>query len=686
MNIFPPVLQESQAGNSTPPVDAAVYRRVRTATACAFLATAVITSICVAVAALPLLPVLLAGLTLGAALAAVCVLSIYRLKKLDGAQKTQETLPEPPRAEVVKPQDEVPKKEGSQSESGPSADPNAGPNGAQQTTGTENDPNKDPSSPLGDPEDLPEPHQTSPGDMPEHPVDAPRSPDEDPQALPINPDDNSVVDPGEQPAPPGEDLQPPLINPKDGPVDDPGEVRDLQPSPIELEDDPVDEVLFTYQVDSGGTLADCSRTLSRQVSIPKTAKPVDINSPAIADELSRAKSLHFHGMEDGKFLFVCSPEAGGAKNGTYFCANNIEDVWAKLKSVTHFRFLCKPQGDFQISGDNVPNLERITFFSDDIEEIEIAKHLTGSFDKLERITFRRCTNMRSAKVNGNWKAGKLKNITFENCSAVDDIHVGSDLSSKDYINKHVHTYPKECTFGDGNKFSVSLFDCQKMFEKERTFSTITVINDTISGTTHYSGMSDVGITIMCLSAGTFETNGSIQKANNISTISLQMTDMTTDFVNISEASIEPHMVMNLNLKRCISIRLPTHKPIKHLELSKPIADCFVEFEAPWDGTLLDIKEIPQTLPGDTGQPLNMSFKSLEGSGLPEIKLNGNELNDITWYKSERGYSGTFLIPVIRGNLEKANGQKGWAPLKGVVWNRGETVELNSDFLFATAES
>jgi hypothetical protein len=652
MKSSPPPVQESQAGNSTPPANAAVYRRVRTATGCAFLATAVITSICVAVAALPLLPVLLAGLTLGAALAAACIWSAVRLNDLEEEQIDQ-NLPKAP---------EIPKKEGSQSEiNAPSADPNAGPNGAQQTTGPENDPNKDPSSPLGDPEDLPEPHQTSPGDMPEHPVDAPEPPGEDPQAPPITQEDGPVVGPPDQP------------DPHENIPEPPKEIQD-PPPPIEPEADPVDTI-FAYQVDSASAF---SGTLTGKVSIPKKAQPVDINSLSIAAELSRAKSLHFHGMDDGKFLFVCSPETGGSQDGTYFYADNIEDVWAKLESVTHFRFLCNPGDDFKISGDNIPNLERITFFSDDIEEIEIAKHLTGSFENLERITFRKCNSMHTAKVNGNWKAGKLENITFENCPVAEDIHVGSDLNSYQYTNNQVHTHPKGCTFGDRASLYVQLFECQKLFEKAKSFSSIKIDNSTISGTTSCHGKRDDGPCILCSNVGTFESGKiSIQKANNTSTIGLQMPDVGTDCVDLREAKIESHAVIDFDLARCTKVQLPEDAKIAHLEFTKPIANCRVEFDAHGDGTLLEIKNVAASF--------GITFVTNEPSKLPRIKLNDTNLENINWYRSNTKDGYLFLHPVILENLKKANNQVGWAPLEEeAVWERYARVELNSDFLFAAA--
>jgi hypothetical protein len=622
----------TQAVDSTPPANAALsnsptfYRSVGLITGCALLAASGIAGGCIFVAALPLFPVLLVGVTLGATLATACIWSIYRLKKLNEEPKKQQTSSEPPEEE--KPPIEIPEEEKS------------------WVRIPEKENTQHGISYIPGPETSFEGEQPVIGTL-------------EPSAIPNEPKLSGPT--ADEPEPLSKGPRP-------------------QPQPIKLEDDPLDEVLFTHRVSSADSSVSSDHTLAQKVNTAKTTQPVNINSPDIADKLANAKSLHFHGMEDGKCLFVCSPETGGSKNGTYFYADNIGDVWAKLRSVTHFRFLCKPQDNFQISGDNVPNLESITFYSDKIAEIETAKHLIGLFENLERITFRKCNNMHSAKVNGSWKAGKLNLITFECCSAVDDIHVGSDLNSEEYTNNQTRTHPKGCSFG-GSYLRVDLCQCKKLFEKEKHFSNIKINSHTISGETNSMGHNSP-IVILCRNSGVFEPKmANVQKIGNTSTIHLQLPNTETLSIDLARENIEPHTIIDFNLKRCSNINLQGNGTVEHLEFIKPIDRCRVEFMANPNGTLLEINEFPKNSTTDTGNPFRMSFLGLAKSKLPKIKINGGELSDIKWYKLVDMYDDPLLIPVIRENLGKVDGKTNWIAIESEsTWIGGETVELNSDFL------
>jgi hypothetical protein len=657
-----------QAGDSTLPVDAALsnrltcYRRIGWVTGCAFLAIAAIACVCIFVTALPLLPVFLVGVTIGATLATACIWSIYRLKKLNGEPKKQQTPLKPPEEE--KPPVAIPKKENTQTGVSEPLDRKTNPDMQRGV------------SEIPSPETSFEGEQAVIGTSEQKKI-----PD-----IPKPPREFHATD-EEPPASGKENPQPPIdqVETQES-ADKPEPQQSLLEATLYGQSD---IAKFSYKLHANGEKPPRTGGENPQPQIParrskkleKMQNAKGVNDPKVTEQLRTAQVLYFYGTQDNKFFFKCAQTTGKSEPKICFSADNIEDMWEKSGSAICFRFLCNPPSNFKIPGDNLPNLKSISFSSKEIKEIEIEHHLTGSFKELERITFRNCNTMHTAKINGGWTAKKLEHVTFENCPAVDEIYVGTNLGSQGHSCCQVYTYPEGRTFG-GKSLHVRLCGCRKLFKKQKVFSTIEVNSRTISGEINGIGKSSDVTCIMCSNTGTFgPKEANIQKAANTSTILLHLPDIETRRVNLERETIESHTLINFNLKKCKTIILPKKKTIKRLEFTRLIADCQVEFGAHENGTALEINDFPQNSTGDNGEPFKMSFQTWKNSKLPTIKLNNVILKNIKWYKLNESFGAAILFPVTPRNQKDADKCSDWTAIESEsAWNGGETVVINSAFL------
>ncbi|MDR3316508.1 MAG: hypothetical protein LBS68_00290 [Puniceicoccales bacterium] len=466
-----------------------------------------------------------------------------------------------------------------------------------------------------------------------------------------------------------------------GPHSDGGQERlrnSTRPSEFKREEDPLDPV-FSYEGvdDSSG---DLTKTIDNRVKVPKIAVPVDINDSGVADKLAAAQSLHFHSQQGDRLLFVCSPAENGSKGGTYFSvpATEIESVWEKAGNVKCFRFLDELPEDFQIPGGQLPNLERITFFSDSIAKVEIANHLSGSFEKLEQIVFRKCNNLRSAKVSGSWTANNLQYVGFETCPIVDDIHVGN--GSEKIECGQMHAYPKEGDFGMSNgRLDVQFWDCRKLSGEQKLFYAATKITDEGTAWVNVGGGCGDSPRIWTQHGGVISEGSFVSKSGNVSTVSFQRPDISTANVWLGCEDLNSHVKLDFDLGKCEFVDFPYNSEIEHIEIAKAMDGCIISFEAAPNGVQLEVNGFPKQSTDCPGSPFKMSFATRKQSKLPKVKLNNVDAGNVAWY--EFSYcGGKYLVPVSPENIEKANGPRWSAYGGGDNWDQEVQIDLRSDFL------
>jgi hypothetical protein len=358
----------------------------------------------------------------------------------------------------------------------------------------------------------------------------------------------------------------------------------------------------------------------------------DVKDQEVPEQLRTASVLYFYGKQDGKFLFGCAQSHGKSAKKTRFSASNIAAVLRKSLKIHYLHFHNTSPENFKVSGRQLPCLQEIIFESCAIEKFEFKKHFIGLFKNLKKFVFKKCVNLQYAKlaggyillVNLNGFQELFKNRTEFNYIKMDDSGV---LVSK---------YATECFFNVGA---------------------------TCHGT---------------------DTPFFLSKANSISTISLAVPNVKTNYINLEHCeTIDPHVVLNLDLPYKL-IKFPTNLKITHLNFKKPMDGCSVMFEAHPSQIILEIDGFPQNSAEGTGDPFKMSFLTRKNSKLPIIKLNDTNLENIKWYEAKNRPGHTLLIPVIPNNQMKAIEQGLTAIESESAWNGGQTVELNSDFLFAAA--
>jgi hypothetical protein len=680
--------------SSTPPANAALSnsptfcRNVGLITGCALLVTAGATCVCIFVAALPLLPVLLVGVTIAIALASVCIWSIYRLKKLNGEQKKQELSSEPHKGK--KPPIEIPGEEKPRVRIPEDGNPQTG---VRDTTGLAINHRTEQSQfevnePLG-------PETSFGGEQPR--IETSKSKE-------ILDDSGPPIEP---PASGEESPQPPI-----DPIETQENAGKLEPpiKPQGLPEKPDGEEPGNPQSDVGTdsmqTLVQ-SRSIPPNNSAPKFSSPstyapetetiMDLNDPGITNWFREAVTLIFYGMKDNKFLFECcllsnKPEPGFYKPepGFYFSADNIEGVWGKFIDVKSLEFSGELPKNFQIPGNHLSKLGGITFQSKEIKSFEAFKHLTGTFDNLSSITFNGCSKLHSARISGNCIAPKFHLIKFNNCPNLDEVYIGNNAipiedrttaSEIDYYGnpmvQRVHIHPGINFFYSRLRVTVQLDNCRNLLARQTYFNSIIAINNSIYGSRCEYGTGNSAIEC-CKINGMLEQKSHLLKINGKSTISLSLPAVTASSIKLMYETLDLHVVMNFDLAEYKSVTFLGNAPIKHLEMPKPMDDCYVEFEADPNGTLLDINQFPQNSTVDTGEPFKMSFQTRKNSKLPTIKLNNVILKNSKWYKLKESSRGTILFPVTPRNQANADKCQDWIAIGSEsAWNGGETVVINS---------
>jgi hypothetical protein len=247
------------------------------------------------------------------------------------------------------------------------------------------------------------------------------------------------------------------------------------------------------------------------------------------------------------------------------------------------------------------------------------------------------------------------------------------------IIERVHSYHGNCLFGSKGQITVRLNDCQNLLKEQTHFDAIIVNGTGICG----KSKREISDGTYCEVNGVLKQKLNFQSSNGVSTIGLLLPGVTVGIVNLEHyKNLNPHMVVNFDLAKCEDIVLPNYTPIKHLEFVRPMDGCCVKFDADVDGILLEINDFPQNSNTNTGEPFKMSFRSLDDSELLTIKLNNVDTGNIKWYKRRNELRIILITPVISENQMKANAQ-GWKALKMPhICRCYETLELNSDFLFA----
>jgi hypothetical protein len=674
----------SQAGDSTPPANAALSNRptfcrnVGLITGCALLVTAGIACVCIFVATLPLLPVLLAAIILSATLAAVCILSIYRLKKLDGKQKKQELSSEPP--QEAEPPAETPGGKNPQTGISKTFDRKTNPGEGNPQDGASETPGlgtrfeveqtiietSEPKEILDGPNPLSEP--TSSGEENPYP--------------PINPIETQES--AGKSEPPNEHKELPE-NP-DG--EDPG---NAQGNVLHPGTDPVETLVQSGLLTPNNSAPKFS---GPPADAPETETIMDVNDSRVTKSFRTSVTLVFCGMKDNKFLFWHAKNIHTLEDDKpYFSAVNIDDVWSKFENIRHIEFSCGLPENFQIPGDRLKKLSHITFSFNEIENFETSKHLSGTFDNLLEIAFHKCSKLRSARISGNCTAKNFQAVHFNDCPILDDVHIGNEppnqiediVAPEKPTIRQVHIHPGRHLFGSTKKIQVQLDNCQNLLKEQTHFHTI--YRNLSAANSCYGNYTTVHKEMYVqnyLIAGRcgLEQESLLQRTDGISTITLQYPGVSSENISLFCKTLDPHVTVNFDLDACAKLKLTTETTINHLEFTKPINNCLVEFTADPGGTLLDINQFPQNSTTDTGKPFRMSFKILGNNKLPPtIRLNDTNLENIKWYEAKNRSFHTLLIPVIPNNQKKAI-EQGWTAIDSEpTWNGEETVELDSDFLF-----
>jgi hypothetical protein len=586
-----PALLPNSSSSSSP----TFYRNIGLITGCALLATSGIAGGCIFVAALPLFPVLLVGVTIAIALAAVCIWSICRLKKLNGEPKKQEHSSEPPEEE--KPPVKIPGDENPQG-------------GASETPG------------------------------PETNLEGGNSQIED-NGIPNS--EVQFTDISNEPHPDGE-----------------------EPSV------------------TGGNKPPLNIQTKENMKLAKMQNAKDVNDPEVIEQLSTAHVLYFYGKQDDKFLFECAQSASNPDESKIcFFTSDIDDVWEKSGRAHCLYFSSAPHENLKISGDKLKNLGNIFFSFDGIKNFEVAEHITGTFVRLKGITFYECSHLQSASISGDCIAQNFHSIKFDNCPNLNEVHIENEVPAQigestasrpnscwDPIVQRVHIHPGSRLFGSTGKITVQLDNCQNLLAKQTYFDTIRVNNDVVCGNSKCA----ISTTTCFEMNSTLKRKPNLRSANGISTIDLQLPSVAAKEVKLEHGTLDPHVVINFDLKKYESIELPSNIRIAHLEFAKPMDDCSVKFAAHQNGVLLEINGLQQ-LPK---KPFKMFFWSLKKGKLPNINLNGAVLKGIFWYQHNVD-GANFLTPVIPENCGKAE-QAGLKAAATNVWPDSETIELNSAFL------